>query len=176
MKLTVAIAGALLLQAAPSAADEFCDVIVRVTRDAGNSFVNVRGVSHHPSGKRYEEVPTPPDTFPERIVHNRDDIPPDKDTPQPCTIFAPLVGQPRWHYVCEFPVPAWHKGVPDAKAIADHVVSCLVVANQNFVTEKPPAGDYFRASTDEAIITIGIDIPSDAGEPRYYMFIDQKVR
>jgi hypothetical protein len=155
----IAVALLTASSALPCRADDFCDAIVRVTQDAGSGFSHVRGDPYFPDGKRYEEVPALPGAGFGR---------------RGCAIFPVARDAPLWRYVCLLPVPTLHEGVPDAAALGTHAVSCLTDAHEKVAVEKPKPSEYFRATTDEATITIGIDIPSDAGEPNYYVFIDQK--
>lgn len=164
MRVLAASLSAIALLAQPCRADDFCDTLMRVAGDAASGFEHIRGSPDYPGGRRFDHVPSPPGT----LAYAR--------SADPCSIFPVDTAPPPWRYVCEFPIPHWHKGAPDAHAIGAHITACLNAAHEDFAVERLRArgAEVYHVSTDEADIILGISFVSDGGEPRYYLFIDQR--
>jgi hypothetical protein len=151
---TLVVIGALA--AAPCRADEFCDILMSVTKDAHTGFKHARGE---------------PSYIGKHISYRAASLPGMKSSLGlgPCSISPSLERANFYRYSCDFP-----SNVRDYRPVSEHVEACLKASGEVYRKQSPHEFEKMRWSLDQADIAIGFDIASDSWERFYYLFVDPK--
>ena len=144
------------LAAVPGRADEFCDILMSVTKDAHTGFKHMRGEPSYVGKHISYRAMSLPEMRSSRGFGE-------------CSIYPNPEKPIFYRYACDFPSNA-----RDYRPVSDHVKACLKASGEVYRKQSPHAFERIRWSLDQADIAIGFDIASDSWAVYYYFFVDQK--